>query len=117
MAAVDGGGDDGILPMPPMTMTAILALIALAPALPRTTIGRRGGERAVTRLIYRRHSRRCWCYLCLHSRDDGAEEDGGGDRQGSNANIHGQEEVGHHDPIGAEMTRGQPVQRDNQPAC
>jgi hypothetical protein len=48
--------------------------------------------------------------------DDGAKEDGRGDRQGRNANIHGREEVGHHEPIGVEVTQGQPVQYDSQPA-
>jgi hypothetical protein len=39
------------LPPPPMTMTAILTLIALALALPWTRIGRRGGGPIVMRLI------------------------------------------------------------------
>jgi hypothetical protein len=103
------------LPMPPTTTTAILALIALA--LPWTRIGRRGGGRADTRLICRRQGCCHWCHLCLHSRDDGTTEDGRGDRRGRNADIHGREEVGHHDPIGVEVMQGQPVQRDNQPAC
>ncbi len=44
------------LPPPPMTMTAILALIALALALPWTRIGRRGGGRAMMYLIHRCHT-------------------------------------------------------------
>jgi hypothetical protein len=71
----------------------------------------------VTRLIRIHHGHRRWCHLCLHSRDDGAKEDGRDDRRGRNADIHSREEVGHHDPIGVEVTQGQPVQRDNQPAC
>jgi hypothetical protein len=100
---------------PPTTMTAILPLIALA--LPWTRIGRWGGGHAVMRLIRRCHSRRHWCHLRLHSGDNGTKEDGCGNRQGRNANIHGREEVGHHDPIGVEVKQGQPVQRDNQLAC
>ncbi len=42
------------LPPPPTTTTAILALIALALALPWTRIGRRGGGRAMMRLICHR---------------------------------------------------------------
>ncbi len=71
----------------------------------------------MTRLIRIHHGHRRWCHLCLHSRDDGAKEDGRDDRRGRNADIHSREEVGHHDPIGVEVTQGQPVQRDNQPAC
>jgi hypothetical protein len=59
----------------------------------------------------------CWCHLCLHSRDNGAKEDSHVNRRGPNANIHGRKEVGHHDLIGVEVMQGQPVQRDNQPAC
>jgi hypothetical protein len=92
--------------MHPTTTTAILALIALALALPQTRIGRPGGGHAVTHLIRRCHGRRHWCHLCLHSQDNGTKEDGRGDRQGRNANIHGGEEVGHHDPIGVEVTQG-----------
>jgi hypothetical protein len=105
------------LPMPPTTTTIILALIALALALPWTRIGWQGRGRTMMHLICRCHSCCCWCHLCLHSRDYGAKEDGCGDRQGRNANIHGQEEVGHNDPIGVEVMQGQPVQHDNHPAC
>jgi hypothetical protein len=62
------------LPTPPTTMTAILALIALA--LPQTRIERQGGGRAAMHLIRRCHGCRHWCHLSLHSRDDGAKEDG-----------------------------------------
>ncbi len=102
------------LPMPPTTMTAILPLIALA--LPRTRIGMRGRGRTVMCLIHRCHGHCRWCHLCLHSRNDGAKEEGRGNRQGHNTDIHGREEVEHHNPIGVEVTQGQPVQRDNQPA-
>jgi hypothetical protein len=107
VVAVDGGSNDGIFTNAPMTMTAILTLITLA--LPRTRIGWWGGGRAVTRLIRCHHSHCCWCHLCLYSQEEGAKEDGRGDRQGRNANIHGREEVGHHNPIGMEVTQGQPV--------
>jgi hypothetical protein len=93
------------LPSPPTTMTAILSLIPLALALPWTRIGWRGGGHAVTRLIHCCHGRRRRRHLCLHSRDDGAKEDGRGDRQGCNTNIHSREEVGHHDPIGMEQKK------------
>jgi hypothetical protein len=51
------------------------------------------------RLIYRHHGHHCWRHLCLRLQDNGAEEDGRGDRQGCHANIHGREEVGHYNPI------------------
>jgi hypothetical protein len=54
-------------------MTATLDLIALALALPRTRIGRRGGRRAATRFIHRRRGRRRR-RLRLRSRANGAEE-------------------------------------------
>ena len=73
---------------------------------------RRGG-RTMTRLICHRHGHRCWCHLCLHSWDNGVKEDSRGNRLGRNANIHGREKVGYQDPIGVEVTQGQPVQRDN----
>jgi hypothetical protein len=103
------------LPMPPMTMTANLAFIALA--LPLTRIGLQGGGRTVTRLIRCRHGCCCWCHLCLHSQDDSAKKDGCSNRQGRNTNIHCWEEVGLHDPIGVEVTQGQPVHCDNHLAC
>ncbi len=90
------------LPPAIMTMTAILALIALILALSWTRIGRRGGERAVMHLICHCHGRCHWHHLCLHSQDNGAKDNGRGNRRGRNPNIHGQEEVGHHVPIGME---------------
>ena len=51
------------------------------------------------RLIYRHHGHHCRRHLCLRLQDNGAEEDGRGDRQGRHANIHGREEVGHYNPI------------------
>jgi hypothetical protein len=68
-------------------------------------------------LIHRCHGCCCWCHLCLHSQDNGAKEDSRSNRQGRKANIHRREEVGYHNPICVEVTQGQPVQCDNQPAC
>jgi hypothetical protein len=66
VALVDGGGNDGV------------ALSALA--LPWTRIGWRGGGCAVTRLIHCCHGRCHWRHLCLHSRDNGAKDNGHGNR-------------------------------------
>ncbi len=41
--------------------------------------------------------------LVLHLRDDGAKDNGRGDRQGRHAYNHSREEVEHHDPIGVEQ--------------
>jgi hypothetical protein len=90
------------LPPDIMTMTAILAVIALAFTLSWTWIRRWGGGRAVTHLICPCHSLHHWRHLCLHSQDDGAKDNGCGDKRGRNPNIQGQEEVGHHNPIGME---------------
>ncbi len=103
------------LPMPPTTMTAILAHIALA--LPRRRIGRQGGGHAMMQLMCCCHGCCCWCHLCLHSQNDGAKKDDHSNRQGCNADIHSRKEVGHQEPIGVEVTQGQPVQCDNQLAC
>ncbi len=51
VVAVDGRGNDAPLPPPPMMMTAILAFIALALALPWTRMGWQGKGRAVMHLI------------------------------------------------------------------
>ena len=51
------------------------------------------------RLIHRCHGRHCWCCLHLRSHDNGAKEDGRGDRQGRHVNIRVWEEVRHHNPI------------------
>jgi hypothetical protein len=59
---------------------------------------RQGGGRAVMCLIGHCHGCPHWCHLCLYSQDDGAKDDGHGDRRGRNPNIHGREEVGHHFP-------------------
>jgi hypothetical protein len=93
------------LPPPPMTTNATLALIALALALPWTRIGQQSGGCAVMHLICRCHSLCHWRHLCLHLPDDGAKDDGCGNRQGRHANIRGQEEVGHQDPIGMEQQK------------
>jgi hypothetical protein len=94
---------------PPLTITAailaLIALIALALALPWTRIEQRGGGRAVTRLIHQRHDHHHSCHLCLHSQNDGIKEDGRGNRHSRNTDIHGQEEVGHHNPIGVEQQK------------
>jgi hypothetical protein len=82
------------------TMSAILAVIALALALSWTRIGRRGGGRALTHLICCCHGCYHWCHLSLPSRDNGAKDNSHSNRRGRNPDIHGQEEVGHHDPIG-----------------
>jgi hypothetical protein len=83
-------------------MTAILALIALALALPWTRIGWQGGGRALIHLICCCHGHCHWCHLCLHLQDDGGKDDGRNNRQGCTANIQGWEEVGHRDPISVE---------------
>ena len=49
-------------------------------------------------LIPRCHGRCCWRRLNLPSQDDGAKEDGPGNRTG-NADFRGWEEVGHYNPI------------------
>ncbi len=90
---------------PPTTMTTILTLIALALALPQTRIRRRGGGRVVTHLIQCCHGCCCWRHLCHQPGDNGAKDDSRGNRQGRNANIHGREEVGHHDPISMEQQK------------
>ncbi len=100
------------LPPAIMTMTAIPTLIALALAFSRTRIGRQGGGRAVTCHICCHHSCHHWRHLCPHSRDDGAKNGGRGDRRGHSPNIHGWEEVGHHDPIGVEQQKQK--QKQNQ---
>jgi hypothetical protein len=102
-------------PSPPTT-TAILTLIALALALalPWTRIGWRGGGRAVMHLIHCCHGCCWWRHLCLHSQDNGTKDDSCGDRQGCNANIHGWEEVGHHDPISVEQQKQKQKQTQKQ---
>jgi hypothetical protein len=93
------------LPPAIMTMTTIFALIALAFALSWTRIGRWGGGHVVMHLICPCHGCHCWCHLCFHSWDDSAKDNGRSDRQGPNPDIHGREEVGHHDPIGVEQKK------------
>ena len=83
----------------PTTTTATLALIALALALPRRRIERQGGECATTRLIHCCCGRCFWHCLHLCLQDNGAKEEGHGNRGGRYANIRGREEVGHHNPI------------------
>jgi hypothetical protein len=73
--------------------------------------GVEGGGRAVTRLIHRCHGRRRWRNLCLHSRDDGAKDNGHGDRRGHRTNNGGREEVGHHDPISVEQQKQKQKQK------
>ncbi len=99
------------LPPAITTITAILARIALTLALSWTRIRQQGGGRAVTHLICHCHGHRCWRHLCLHSWDNGAKDNGRSNRQGCNPNIHGQEEVGHHDPIGVEQQQQQKNQQ------
>ncbi len=79
-----------IPPLPPMTTTATLALIALAIALPQRRIKPQGGGPAVARAIHHRRGCCCWCRLCCLC---------SGNRRDRHANICGQEEVGHHNPI------------------
>ncbi len=50
------------------------------------------------RLIHRCHGRQCWRRLHLRSHDNGAKEDGRGDRTG-NVDIRSWEEVGHYNLI------------------
>ena len=75
-------------PPPPSTAVEDTAIgsppCPLALALPRTRIGRRGKGLVATRFIYRHRGRRRRL-LCLHSRDDGAEEDDRGNRRGHHA--------------------------------
>jgi hypothetical protein len=91
------------LPPPPTTMTATLALIALALALLQTWIGWWDGGCAVTHLILCCHGCCYLRHLCLHLQHDGAKDNGCGNRRGRHANICGQEEVGHHNPISVEQ--------------
>jgi hypothetical protein len=95
--------------------TAILALIALALALPWTRIGQCGEGRAVMHLIYCCHGCCCWRHLCPHSRDDGAKDNGHSKRRCRNANIHGWEEVGHHNLIGVEQQKQKHKQKSQLP--
>jgi hypothetical protein len=88
-----------------MTATAALALIAHALALPWTRTGWQSGGRAMTRLIHHRHGHDYWCHHCLHSQDDGAKDNGRGDRRGCHINIWHREEVGHHNSIGVEQQK------------
>ncbi len=85
-------------------MTAALALIdlALTLALPQIEIGRRGGGHTMAPLIHCCHGRCHWHHLCLCSWNNSGKDDGRSDRQGHHADIRGQEEVGHHGPIGIE---------------
>jgi hypothetical protein len=89
--------------LPPRRMTAILALIALALPLPRRRIGQGGRGLTLTCLIPCCHGCCHWHHLCLHLRDNGTKDNGRSDRQSHHANIHGQEEGGHHKPIGVEQ--------------
>jgi hypothetical protein len=102
------------LPPPPLTTTATLVLIALALPLPWTRIGRWGGGPAVTRLICRCQGHCYWRHLFLHWRDHSVKDDSRGDRQGRHANIHGREEVRHHDPIGMELQKQKQKQKQNK---
>jgi hypothetical protein len=100
------------LPPPPTTMTATLDLITLA--LPWTRIGQRGGGRTMTRLICCHHGHCCWCHLCLHLLDNGAKDNGRGDRRGHHANIRSHKEVEHHNPIGVEQQKQKQKQTQKQ---
>jgi hypothetical protein len=102
------------LPPPSTTMPTTLALIALALALPWTRIGRWGGGPAMMHLFHCHHGRHCCCQLSLHLRVDGAKEDCHGDRRGCHTNIHDQEEVGQHDPIGMEQHKQKQKQKQKQ---
>jgi hypothetical protein len=84
-------------PTPSMTSTTL--------TLPWTRIGWRGGGRAVAHLICCCHGLCHWHHLCLHSRDDGAQDKGCGNIQGCCADNSGQEEVGHHKLIGTEQKK------------
>jgi hypothetical protein len=92
------------LPPTPTTTTATLAL-------PQTRMGRQGGGHAVTRIICHCHGLCCWRHLCLHLQDNGAKDNGCGDRRGCCVNNRGREEVGHHDPIGMEEQKQQQKQK------
>ena len=85
--------------LPSTTTTATLTLIALVLAFPWRRIKRWEGELAAMHLFHCCRGHRCWCRLHLRSQDNGTKEDGGGDRRGRHADIRGQEEVGHHNPI------------------
>jgi hypothetical protein len=89
----------GSVPLPPpRKTTAILALITLSLALSWMRIKRWGGGLTRMHLICCCHGHRCRRCLCLRLQDDGAKEDGHGNRAG-NANIRSWEEVGHYNPI------------------
>jgi hypothetical protein len=99
------------LPPPLTTRIATLTLIALILALPWTRIRRQGRGHALTRLIHHRHGCRCWHHLCRHLGDNGAKDNGHGNRQGHHADIRCQEEVEHHDPIGVEQQKQKQKQK------
>jgi hypothetical protein len=102
------------LPPPPITMAATLALIALALALPWARIGWQGGGRTMMRLFCCSHGLCCWHHLCLRLQDDVTKVDSHGNRQGLHANIRGQEEVGHYNPIGMEHQKQKQKQKQIQ---
>jgi hypothetical protein len=99
---------------PPMTRTATLVLIALAFALPWTRTGWWGGGHAMMCLIRCPHGCHHWCQLCLHLRDDGTKDNGRGDRLGRHTNFRGQEELGHHNPIGIGTEKQKQKQNKNK---
>jgi hypothetical protein len=105
VAVVDGSGDDGVFITASHDDNPTLVLIALTLALPQTRIGQRVRGRTMMHLICCHHGCCHWCHLCLHLREDGAKDDSRGDRRGRHANIWGQKEVGHHDPIGVEQQK------------
>ncbi len=73
-----------------------------------------GGGHAVTRLICHYHGLPHWRHLCLHSWDDGANDDGRGDEWGHHINICGREEVGHHEPINIDQQKQKQNQNQKQ---
>ncbi len=100
--------------LPPTTTTATLVLIPLPLAHPWTKIRGQGGGRAVLHLIRCCHGHCHWCHLCLHLKDNGAKDNGYGDRLSRHPNIHGQEEVRHHDPISVEQQKQKQKQNKNK---
>jgi hypothetical protein len=114
VAAVGSGGKDGIFTTSYYDNDHHPCPLRPRPCLSWTRIGQRGGGCAVMHLICCCHGCHSWCHLCLHLRDDGAKDNSHSNRQGCNPNIHGQAEMGHHDPIGMEQQKQKQKQKQQQ---
>jgi hypothetical protein len=93
------------LPPPSTIKTATLPLIALALVLPQTRIGQFDGGCTMMRLICCCHGCCHWHHLCLNLQDNNAKDNGHSNRQGCHADIRGQKEVGHNNPISMEQQK------------